>query len=130
MSRRGIMASREGMTLVEVLLATVILGSGLLVLMTAIGRCLRVYRVAGELQQVQWVIGKGEMKYPLYDATEPVEDLTVSEDSELVEGYTFSREVEDDEDEDGLYVVRTRVTWGSGGEGQNEEIVRYIYHKK
>lgn len=119
----------KGMTLIEVLLASVILGLSMSVLLVRVAQSMRVYGLARRLQQVQWVLGRGEMEYPLYDASEPIEDLTVSADSSLEEGFTFSREVEEDEDEDGLYVVRTRVDWGDG-DLQKEEIVQFIYHEE
>ncbi len=116
----------SGMTLIEVMLATVILGTSLVALMMCISVSMRVYSLAYELQKVPWVLGMGEMEYPLYDAPEPLEDLVVDPDSQLVDGFTFSRDVEEDEDEDGLYVVRTYVKWGDA-EDEVEEIVRYIY---
>ena len=75
----------------------------------------------------------GELAYPVTQVEE-VEDLNVDGDSELVEGFTFSRavdpkEVEDELTDDGLYIVRTRIAWGAGGEGQSEELVSYVWHK-
>ena len=33
-------------------------------------------------------------------------------------------------EDDGLYVLRTRVSWGNGGEGYYEELVRLVRKKK
>ena len=121
----------SGITLIEVLLAIVILGGSMAALLTAVAQCMQVYTLAAELQQVQWVIGKGEMEHPLIVLTDPEDDLPVSGDADLVDGFVFSREVEEEgEEEDGLFIVRTKVTWGRGGPEQTEEIVRYIYHEK
>ncbi len=119
-------SENSGMTLIEVLLATAILGMGLTVLMISVSLCMNVYTISYRLQKIPWVLGRGEMEYPFYDAPDPVEDLSVSSDSDLVDGFVFSREVEDDEDEDDLFVVRTVVSWGDTEE-ESEEIVRYIY---
>ena len=58
------------------------------------------------------------------------EDAVVDPDSSLKEGYVFERTVDEKEEpeegveDDGLYVVRTTVTWGDGR--NTEEIVRYM----
>ncbi|NLN00765.1 MAG: prepilin-type N-terminal cleavage/methylation domain-containing protein [Lentisphaerae bacterium] len=124
---------RAGMTLIEVLLAAALLGLGLVTLLGGLSSCLAVMRAAGEFQQAQWALSLGELAYPVTQVEE-VEDLNVDGDSELVEGFTFSRavdpkEVEDELTDDGLYIVRTRIAWGAGGEGQSEELVSYVWHK-
>ena len=58
----------------------------------------------------------------------------VDPDTELVEGYTFERTVDEKEldanvVDDNLYIVRTRVSWGTG-EDQFEELVRYVRQVK
>lgn len=125
--------SKSGMTLVEVLIATVILAVGLTSLMTGISSCLAVMRASREFATAQWVLGMGELKYPIR-GVEEIEDLNVEGDTSIADGFTFSREVEekelaDDEEDDGLYTVRTLVTWGSGKEGQREEVVRLVWLK-
>ena len=58
------------------------------------------------------------------------EDVPVDKDSSLAEGFVFSRTVDEKPDpeegveDDGLYVVRTVVTWADGKE--REEIIRYL----
>jgi hypothetical protein len=112
------------MTLVEVLLAISILGAGLVVMLTAGSRCLAVMRIARNYQSAQWTLGMGEIDYPL-EIEEDIEELVVDPE-EYPNGFTFSREVDEDEDEDGLYVVRTRVTWSDRGRHGVEEVVRYV----
>ena len=115
---------KRGMTLIEVLLASVILGTGLTALLTAASRCLVVMRRSQEYQQAQWAMTRGELEFPIIYA-EDIMDQGVS--GEDYDGYTFSREVEDDEDEDGLYLVRSRVTWESAGREKVEEVAEYVY---
>lgn len=121
----------SGFTLIEVLLAAALLGIGMVVLMFGLSQCLSAIRVSARLQEVQWVLGLGELAYPVQDRwgtamTDPELDLAVPADGSLAEGYQFERLVDPDEDEDGLYVVRTRVHWGAG-EGAFEEVVRYVW---
>ncbi len=127
--RRG----RAGMTLIEVLLAAAILALGLTSLLIGISSCLAVMRASREFESAQWVLGAGELKYPI----RPVEDLAelnVDGDTDLAEGYRFEREVQEKEllasdEDDGLYELRTRVLWGGGGPGQSEEVVRLVWKR-
>lgn len=121
------------MTLVEVLLAAALLGLGLTTLLGGISSCLAVLRASREYQSAQWALSLGELTHPVTEVAE-VEELVVDGDSSLVDGFTFSRtvdpkEVEDEQTDDGLYVVRTRIAWGAGGEGESEELVSYVWHK-
>ena len=64
-------------------------------------------------------------------------DVELKLDKNVVDnykGFTFQRSVDEkdldsDEDDDNLYVLRTRVSWGAGKEGQYEELVRLIRKK-
>jgi len=129
--------SRHGFTLVEVLLASLILGIGMTVLLSSLSTCLRTMRLARDYDQVQWVLGLGELTYP--EPLEPSKDVqtdyTVDPDSQLCAGFTFERTVDKktptEEEKDKLFVVRTRVRWGgeSGSEQAGEELVRYVWER-
>ena len=131
-------ARRNGFTLVEVLLATLILGIGLTVLLSSLSVCLRTMKLAREYDQVQWVLGLGELTYP--DPLEPSKDVktdyAVEPDDQLFEGFTFERVVDEktpeEEQKDKLFVVRTRVYWGEDeGNGRPcEELVRYVWERE
>lgn len=117
---------RAGLTLIEVLLAVVILGAGMAILLTSISRCLAVIRAARTYQTAQWVLGLGELDHPLLYTNE-LEEINVSPDT-YDNGFTFSREVEEeDPDEDHLYLVRTRVSWTEQKGERFEEVVSCIY---
>ncbi|MFC1462201.1 prepilin-type N-terminal cleavage/methylation domain-containing protein [Verrucomicrobiota bacterium] len=116
--------NNSGMTLIEVLLASVILGTGLMVLLTGASRCLAVVHKAKNYQIAQWTLNMGELDYPVID-TNDVMALAVSA-FEYDNGFTFERLIDDDEDEDGLYVVRTVVSWPERGRVAREEVVRYV----
>ncbi|MGI5869814.1 MAG: type IV pilus modification PilV family protein [Kiritimatiellia bacterium] len=121
-------ASRSGMTLVEVLMAVVILGVCMLGLMQGISASLEVFNASAYIHQAANVLARGDAEHPMIVESDPVEDLVVSPDSSIEEGWTYERIVEEDEDEDGIYVVRTKVVKGRGGLGMEEEYVRLFYH--
>lgn len=119
-----------GFTLLEVMLAVIILGGTLSVLYRSIIVNVRMIDVSHERQEVAYVFSLGELEYPLRDIEDIEEDAVVDPDSSLKEGYVFERTVDEKEEpeegveDDGLYVVRTMVTWGDGR--NTEEIVRYM----
>lgn len=126
--------NRAGFTLIEILIATMILAFGLMALMVGLGNCAAMMTLSKEYQDAQYVFSLGELKYPMKESTDVEEELVVDPDSELVEGYVFERtvdekELEKDQVDDGLYLVRTRVTWGTG-ESQQEELVRLVRQLK
>jgi len=148
---------RDGFTLIEILIATLILAFGLFSLMVGLGNCAQMMALSKEYQDAQFVFSLGERCYPVPpsdEISEPEEDerlnidpvtaeemindleMEVSREALEVYGdYTFERAVEEKEletgeDDDGLFVLRTRVSWGSGREGYSEELVRLIRKKR
>jgi len=117
----------DGFTLVEVLLAVVILSVGLTALLTGAARCIAVMKTAKSYQDAIWTLNKGEAEHPLTVVTNDIKSLEVSNE-EYPNGFSYSREVEDDEDEDGLYVVRARATWSEKGRESKEEVVSYVMY--
>ena len=144
---------RDGFTLIEILFATMILATGLFSLMVGLGNCAQMMALSKEYQDAQFVFSLGERCYPIppndevtdpeederlnidpVRAEEMIDDLQMEVSREMRETYkdfTFERAVEEkeletNEEDDGLYVLRTRITWGSGKEGYYEELVRLI----
>ncbi|MBA4387563.1 MAG: hypothetical protein C0404_06250 [Verrucomicrobia bacterium] len=122
-------AGAGGFTLIEALVALLMLTVGILVLLTGASRCLAVMQAAKNYQTAQWVIGQGEAEYPLAYSND-VKELEVDPAVTYLEHFKFQRSVEEDEDKDGLYVVRTKVSWSEKGSESYEELVRYIYEPK
>ncbi len=121
---------RAGFTLIEMVLAIIILGGALTVLYRSIIVSARMVTLSKQREEVAYVFTLGELEHPLRDIEDIEEDAPVDPDSSLLDGYTYERTVDEREDppedveDDGLYVVRTIVSWGDGSE--REEIVRYL----
>ncbi len=124
------MRRRAGLTLIEVLMATVILAVALVGLMQGLSQCLAAFGLAQRVQHLQTVLGRGEIEHPLVIESDPVRDLEVPGDRNLMRGYLFERVCEESDDEDDLYVVRTRVAYGAGGAGNELTVVRYVHYSR
>jgi len=122
---------------------------GLAVICTGVVNCSRMMLLSKQFQEVQYVFTLVDLKYPI-EATDNVEeDVPVTPESatELVENaspqmrevlqrYTFTRtvderELETNQVDDGLYIVRSIVSWGDGDDDdEREELIRYVRQTK
>ena len=117
---------RSGFTLLEVMIATIILSIGLLVLLTSFSNCQKVMKASQDHETAQYVLSLGETVYPIPSPDlvtgDPLEDEqlniqeTTAEDlldeldlpsSELpkdrrdeLSSYTFERAVDEVDDEE------------------------------
>lgn len=134
----------KGFTLLEILLAAVILGFGLAGILVSMSQAQRMMLSATDYETVQEVMDLGDMAYPLADVTDPENELDVVEtkatelwemisevrltraQEEKFHGYTWEREAlnrKDDEEIErmgGLYTVRITVRWGARGQGSGK----------
>jgi prepilin-type N-terminal cleavage/methylation domain-containing protein len=137
-------ADRSGFTLLEVMIATIILSIGLVVLLTSFANCQRVMKASQDYETAQYVLSLGETVYPIptpelvtgdplddeklnideTSAEDLLEDLEIDSSSlsrerrEELSSYTFSRTVDEIDDEElkragYLYTLRTKIVWGS-----------------
>ena len=146
------MTVRRAFTLLEVLIASVILGVGLAGILVSMSQSQKMMLSSLELQTAQEVMDLGDMAYPLSDVKDPDQDLDVSEtkatelwelisdvrmtdeQEEKYHGYTWERESlnrKDDEEDikrlGNLYTVRVTVRWGERGHGSgNKQEESYI----
>ena len=123
--------SRAGLSLVEVLLAVVILSIGITVLVDAASRCLAVVRQSRNYETVRHLLARVEVENPLQLEDEIKEG---SENGDFKGGpwdYTWTREIVIiGEEEDRLFEVRTRVFKAGTQPGSSEEIVTWMYIPK
>lgn len=120
-------SSRSGLTLIEVMLATVILAVGLTALVTATSRCLAVAGKAKEYETARRLIGQVDLEVPI-----EFEDLEEGEESGRFSGefrdYTWRREIIEFEDEElEMFTVVTTVMWSRKGAEAKEEVTTYLY---
>ncbi|MGE4490137.1 MAG: prepilin-type N-terminal cleavage/methylation domain-containing protein [Kiritimatiellales bacterium] len=118
---------KAGLTLIEVLLAVVILGIGAGVLMLATARCLAVISKSRHYSTAQRLIQQVSAEHPLTRGM--VEAGRDSGEFDNEENYSWEREITEPEDEnrEGLYTVRTRVSWSERGKASFEEVVTWVY---
>ncbi len=139
--------SRAGFTLIEILIATMILATGIMVLLTGVGNCAKMMTLAKQFQETQYIFSLVDLKFPIEATTDVENDLPVESMScvelledpspqmlEILERYTFERTVDERELEmnqvdDGLFIVRSVVSWGTD-EDDREELIRYVRQTK
>ena len=124
---RGIPATKKGMTLIEVLIALVILSVGVSSMMLAMSRCLAVVRTARNREVARGLIQRVDIENPIESVD--MEEFSESGDFEDIEGYTWFREIlmVDEEERPGLFLVTTRIQWSEKGREAFEEITIYKY---
>jgi prepilin-type N-terminal cleavage/methylation domain-containing protein len=115
------------MTLIEVMIALVILSVGVSSMMMAMSRCLAVVRTARSLDVSRSLLRQVDIENPI--DKEDLEEGWESGEFEDAEGYTWRREVSivDEEESPGLFLVTTRVQWSARGKEAFEEIIGYKY---
>lgn len=142
---------RRGFTLLEVLLASLMLGLGLTAILVSMQQSQKMMLESVYLETAQEVMDMGDMAYPIEDVTDE-DDLDVREtkatelwelisdenlsreQQEKLHGYTWEREcLNKDDDEDdikrlgNLYIVRITVRWGDRrtSHGESESYVTF-----
>ena len=119
--------SKKGMTLIEVLLALVILSAGVSTLMMAMSQCLSTVRTARTRDIARGLVQQIDIEYPIEEVD--MAEMVETGDFEDIEGYTWFREIlfVDEEERPGLFLVTYRVTWAERGRDAFEEITMYRY---
>jgi len=118
---------RAGLTLVEVLLAMVILAAGLGVMVVAAGRCVAVARKSANYATARNLIARVELENPL-DREEIASGEDGGDFAGGPEGFRWQRTIEPYADETlPLYRVTIRVTWTERGQGLGEDVTRLVY---
>ncbi len=123
---------RAGLTLVEVILALMIIGTGLVALVAAVSRCLSVPRLAMNFDTARELLGQLEAEEPL-QGEEDIEDAAGSGTFDSPHSnfnWTRTVEQEGEDEEDGLWRVTTTVRWTENNRSRSEEVVTLFYRKK
>ena len=122
--------AKSGMTLIEVLIAMVILSVGVSSMVLAMSRCLAVVRSARNRDVAQNLLWLMAAQQPLDRLS--IEEVSESGDFENVEGYIWYREViaVDEEQRPGLFQVTSRIEWSQRGRNAFEETVELRYAPK
>ena len=119
--------SQIGLTLIEVLLALVILGTGLVALVTAAGRCISVARQAKNYETARELLAVVEVEKPMLLEEEP-EDIAGNGSFDSHPGFRWVREIEQEGyEEDGLWRVKTQILWTEDKTARREEVVQLLY---
>lgn len=118
---------QHGFSLIEVLVALLILGTSVGVLMAATAKSLSVISVARKLEVARGLFARVDAENPILSID--MEEGTDSGEFEDVKGYTWTREItmEDEENRPGLFVVRIRIDWSDRGRDAHEEVITYRY---
>ena len=119
---------RQGMTLIEVLLALAILGLGLAVLIECTARCLGVARRAKNFEAARYLLHRVELEHPL-NGSDPV-SAGVEEGmfAPPYENFSWSRTiVPAGLDTEPLFEVYTRITWADDQREATEETATMVY---
>ncbi|MAI20164.1 MAG: hypothetical protein CMF28_02865 [Kiritimatiellaceae bacterium] len=118
---------KQGFTLVEVLLALVILSVGVSSMMIAMGQALSVVRTARNREIAQSLIRRIDLDFPIEKID--LEELTETGTFDDMEGYYWTREIVmvDEEERPGLFLIRSRIDWSERGRNAFEEIIVYTY---
>ena len=122
-------ALRRGLTLIEVMLAIVILSIGSGVLLLATARCIAIISKSRHYSTAQRLIQQVGAAHPLTRAK--IEAGTESGTFDDEEDYKWEREITETEDENrkGLFTVRTRVSWSDRGRDSFEEVTTWRFIK-
>lgn len=110
--------ARAGLTLVEVLLAVALLGTGVSILLVSVQRGLAVARRAVQLETARRLFTAIELNDPVDWSQVPPDPRTEGDFDPPFSDYRWEREIEPYGDPDlPLYVVTTRIRWSGTREG-------------
>lgn len=120
-------APKNGMTLIEVLLAMLILGMSIAVLMTSASHCLAIIRHTRQYETARHLFQRIDSEFPIDE--DAVDSSETSGSFDDIEGYRWDREITeiDEEMRPGLYQITTRIRWTDRSQDVNEQLTTLRY---
>lgn len=120
-------ARKKGLTLVEVMLAIAILGIGAGVLLVATSRCMAVATKTQRYSRAHRLMLRVKAENPISRGRDEI--VTGTDSGTFEDDFSWEREIteSDAEGREGLYTVRTRVSWSARGKNAFEETRHYLY---
>lgn len=123
--------ARAGLSLIEVLMAVVILGTGLAIIISAASRCVAVARKVRNLETVRELFGRVELEKPIWLEEDIEEAAGEGSFTGEYSAYRWRRSVVRVGDErDGLWEVTTTISWSERGRENSETVVTYVHWPK
>lgn len=124
---KTISPSKNGLTLIEVLVALVIITVGISSMMMAMTHVLALVSSARKFEVVRGLLQQVIIENPIDKET--IEEGSGSGSFSDNENYTWYREVllVDEEERPGLFLVTTRVQWSERGKDSFDETISYVY---
>ena len=119
--------NKRGLTLIEVMLAVVILGISLVILVSTAAKCLSIAKKARNYETARELLARLELEEPIKKDKITDANGSGSFDSEY-SAYTWEREVEFvGLEEDGLWKVTSTVKWSESTGQNSEQLVTYLF---
>ena len=126
------LGTRSGLTLIEVMLALVILGIGLTVLISTASKCLAVVKQSRNYETARHLLAVVEMEFqnkilelePGQDLEDGSGDVTFPDSGQYKGWWEVTTE---GDEKDGLKKVTFRVSWSERGANPCEEVTTYLY---
>lgn len=123
--------ARAGLSLVEVLMAMVILGTGLVMIIASASRAIAVVRKVRSLETTRELFGRVELEKPIWVEEDIKDAAGQGTFSGEYSAYRWKREVQEvGEEEDGLWRVTTTIAWSERGKENSETVTTYVHWPK
>lgn len=118
---------KAGLSLIEVMIAVLIMGVGISSMVAAASKSLAVANKAREYETVRRLIGQVDLEIEI-DLEEIEEGVESGRFTGPYANFSWKREIEEVEDEAlEMFLVKTSVSWSDRGKTVTEEVQTYIH---